>query len=326
MGGKEKLQWIIRPVFPHQMGRYAEHFGGSGAILLGQPRELGRLEVYNDYDQNLTNLFLCVRDRPLALTRELGFLPLHSEAEFKALKRLLDRGMPIPDFTGAELEAAEACLTEEQYAQAREILTGRAELWDVRRAAAFYRVIRYSFSATTNSFGVHQVRLQGFLNLMQKAAARLDGVVITNRDCCASIALNDGPDTLHYCDPPYYKAEDKYRLLFTEKDHRRLHAALAECVGHVVVSYNYCDFVRDLYQDFYILRFERQNGMAQRKGAKYEEAVITNYDPRPMLDGYYQQLDMFQPWAADQEQGELRLIHAPGTPTKLEKTRLSPTR
>ena len=105
-----------------------------------------------------------------------------------------------------------------------------------------------------------------------------------------------------------------------------IHTALAECVGHVVVSYNYCDFVRDLYQDFYILRFERQNEMSQRKGAKYEEAVITNYDPRPMLDSYYQQLDMFQPWAADQEQGELRLIHAPGTPTKLEQARLSPIR
>ena len=38
IGGKEKLIPIICPVFPPGMPRYGEHFGGSGSILLADPR------------------------------------------------------------------------------------------------------------------------------------------------------------------------------------------------------------------------------------------------------------------------------------------------
>ena len=58
VGGKERLQNIIRSIFPPRPPRFVEHFGGSGSILLGQPMCLGRMDVYNDYDSDLTNLFL----------------------------------------------------------------------------------------------------------------------------------------------------------------------------------------------------------------------------------------------------------------------------
>ena len=54
VGGKEQLQYIIRSIFPPNPPRYAEHFGGSGSILLGLPMSLSRMEVYNDYDSDLT--------------------------------------------------------------------------------------------------------------------------------------------------------------------------------------------------------------------------------------------------------------------------------
>ena len=82
VGGKERLQYIIRSIFPPRPPRFVEHFGGSGSILLGMPMCLGRMEVYNDYDSNLTNLFRCIRDRTIALLNELGFFPLHSEEDF----------------------------------------------------------------------------------------------------------------------------------------------------------------------------------------------------------------------------------------------------
>ena len=89
IGGKEKLIPIICPIFPPGMPRYGEHFGGSGSILLGRPRVKGRIEIYNDYDFDLSNLFTCVRDRLTALLLELKYLPLHSEAEFQAYRRAL---------------------------------------------------------------------------------------------------------------------------------------------------------------------------------------------------------------------------------------------
>ena len=76
MGGKGKLKEILYQVFPPDVNRFALHCGGSGAVLLGLSPKAGRLDVYNDFDSELTNLFLCVRDRLLALTEELKIFPI----------------------------------------------------------------------------------------------------------------------------------------------------------------------------------------------------------------------------------------------------------
>ena len=45
-------------------------------MLLGKPKD--KFEVYNDLDDELVNLFRCVRDRPAEFLLELGLLPLNS--------------------------------------------------------------------------------------------------------------------------------------------------------------------------------------------------------------------------------------------------------
>ena len=172
VGGKGKLKEIIYQVFPPDVNRFADHFGGSGAMLLGLPPKADRLDVYNDFDAELTNLFLCVRDRLLALTEELKIFPIQSEAEYAMLRDMLRRRQPIPDFTQDELRAARSILSPEQYQEVREILMGRTRFWNVRRAAAYFKVIRYSYSGTGNSFGVHKVNLSGALELMEVASQR----------------------------------------------------------------------------------------------------------------------------------------------------------
>lgn len=49
-------------------------------MLLGKPKD--KFEVYNDLDDELVNLFRCVRDRPAEFLLELGLLPLNSRTEF----------------------------------------------------------------------------------------------------------------------------------------------------------------------------------------------------------------------------------------------------
>ena len=56
---------------------------------MNRPIKRGCMEVYNDYNSNLTNLFFCVKERPLALITELGFLPLNSRDDFDAIYRQL---------------------------------------------------------------------------------------------------------------------------------------------------------------------------------------------------------------------------------------------
>ena len=309
VGGKEQLQYIIRSVFPPNPPRYAEHFGGSGSILLGLPMSLSRIEVYNDYDSDLTNLFLCIRDRTLELLNELGFFPLHSEEEFLLLLKFLRREMLLPDFTGSELAVAKAVLTDIQYEQVERILRGRASAWDVKRAAAFYTVDRRSFNSMRKTFALRPTNIRGFFQLITAAALRLERVVITNRDFEDSIRTHDSETTLHYCDPPYFEAEKMYAPGFPLEDHYRLHDVLRTCKGPRVISYNDCAFTRELYADFYILHFERHNSMSQTEGAVYGELLITSYDPRPMLERYVEQINLFEP-----EKGRLVLVHEPCDP------------
>lgn len=49
------------------------------------------MEVYNDYNSNLTNLFCCVKDRTLALLKELGFLPLNARDDFDVLLKFFSK-------------------------------------------------------------------------------------------------------------------------------------------------------------------------------------------------------------------------------------------
>ncbi len=316
VGGKERLQYIIRSIFPPDPPRYVEHFGGSGSILLGLPMSLSRVEVYNDYDADLTNLFLCIRDKTLALLRELGFLPLHAEEEFLLLLKFLRREMALPDFTESELAVARAVLTDIQYAEVEKILRGRAAAWDVKRAAAFYTVDRRSFNSMRKTFALRPTNLRNFFGLITAAALRLERVIITNRDFEDSIRVHDSETTLHYCDPPYFEAEKMYAPGFPLEDHYRLHDTLRECKGPRVISYNDCDFTRELYEDFYILHFERQNHMSQTEGAMYEELLITSYDPRPMLAQRTRQCNMFEQ-EGDCEKGELVLVHEPRRPIRV---------
>ena len=69
-----------------------------------------------------------------------------------------------------------------------------------------------------------------------------------------------------------------------------------------------CDYIRDLYQDFFILAFERPNTMAHEEGAKFGEVIITNFDPRPIIELNAPQLSMFH----DLPEG-LELVNIPKT-------------
>jgi DNA adenine methylase len=68
------------------------------------------MEVYNDYNSNLTNLFFCVKERPLALITELGFLPLNSRDDYDAIYRQLKCEEFDDEYLAIELERADKYL------------------------------------------------------------------------------------------------------------------------------------------------------------------------------------------------------------------------
>ena len=57
-------------------------FGGAGWVLFGKPQQPGQLEVYNDIDGDLVNLYRCVKYHCEELQRELSGLPDARECFF----------------------------------------------------------------------------------------------------------------------------------------------------------------------------------------------------------------------------------------------------
>ena len=313
MGGKLFLLPYIFQLLPRKAPRLLEVCGGSGAVTLGLGAGYAPLRVYNDVDADLANLFRCARDRLLALLRELDFLPLHARADFELTLRFLDHSYDPAEYLEEELEIAEKYFPPMDREEVQRILTGRAEMPDVQRAAAYYLSIRYSYSGTGDSFGGRSVELRRFFRLIRLASDVLQGVVVECKDCCDVVRQYARPGAVIYADPPYRESEQQYDVDFGLRDHVRLHdclsaPAMREC--HIVVSYNDHPDVRALFApEFYILGFDRPNPMARQEDAKYHELLMTNFDPSPMLNRQLSLLEL--PAMASSDRPELRILSAP---------------
>ena len=279
VGGKGKLLWIINKMAPYHYRRFIDVFGGSGTVTLNRPIRHGCMEVYNDFNGNLTNLFCCVKNRTLALLAELGFLPLNTRDDFNVLYKFLSKGEFTDDYLQEEMKLTEVYLKPPDAEAIRALLLERAPRGSIRRAADYFKLVRYSFSGSAKSFGGKPCDIRRFFHLIWECSRRLANVIVENKDFEDVIRQYDREDAWIYCDPPYFEAEC-YEVGFPKADHQRLHDTLLTCRGNVMVSYNYCPYISELYKEFYIFRTVRPNNMSQTAGSEYEEAIITNYDPR----------------------------------------------
>ena len=146
MGGKGKLLWIINKMAPERYSRFIDVFGGSGTVTMNRPTRKGCMEVYNDFNGNLTNLFCCVKNRTLALLSELGFLPLNTRDDFNVLYKFFSRGEFTDDYLQEEMNLTEVYLKPPDAEAIRALMLERAPRGDIRRAADYFKLVRYSFS------------------------------------------------------------------------------------------------------------------------------------------------------------------------------------
>ena len=110
MGGKGKLLWIIDELAPCEYRCFVDVFGGSGTVTLNRPLRKGCMEVYNDFNSNLTNLMYCVKHRTMALIKELKFLPLHSRDDFEVLLKFFRQEEFGDEYLEEELQLTEKYL------------------------------------------------------------------------------------------------------------------------------------------------------------------------------------------------------------------------
>ena len=248
IGGKKALRDEIISRFPTDYKRYIEVFGGGGWVLFHKSPG-NDFEVYNDRNPNLANLYRCVRDHPDELISELTYA-LNSRTDFDYIRKVMKTPTEIPD---------------------------------VKRAAYFYQLIRYSYASGLDSYASQPHSMWNNFPLITNACARLQKVVIENKDFEKLIDQYDRPESLFYCDPPYFETEDYYEDVgFTKDDHIRLADRLSSIEGKYLLSYNDCPEIRELYESrgARIESISRLSNIAQRyeAGKQYDELIISNYD------------------------------------------------
>lgn len=280
VGNKTALLPYINAILPERCPRFIDVFGGSGTVLLSRRTHPGDFEVYNDYDGELVNLFRCMKEKTLAFIRELGFLPLNSREEFNILKRFIRGEAFSAEELTDELVLTERFLPLPEAEEIRELISEKKEQCDVRRAVAFLKVIRYSYSSGLKSFSCQPLDIRKLFILIWELSERMANTVIENQDFGVLIRHYDREDTTFYCDPPYYETEGMYAACFQKEDHHRLFETLSKIKGRFLLSYNDCPYIREMYKDFCMMDFRRLHNMAQkyRAGEEYQELLIGNFD------------------------------------------------
>lgn len=248
-GGKGRQLNDLLPLIPD--GRtYVEPFGGGASVLLNRQRS--DIEVYNDLDGALVNLFSVVR----------------GDESFEEFKRLVS-------YTLYSRDEFERCLTFEGLADS------------VQRAVAFYTVINQSISGKRlasrgdwargrlDNLAERWVDRQAFLGRIH---GRVRGVQIECRDALDVIEEWDNDDTVFYCDPPYVletRSKRKYYAIEPgDEYHDRLVDVLLRTRGSVVLSgYNHPVYERltengwwtDLYGSRAVMEVVQAKGVKQRR-------------------------------------------------------------
>lgn len=245
IGGKKALRDKIINEFPSEVPtRYIEVFGGAGWVLFRKENTVKQLEVYNDIDSNLVNLFRVIKFHREEFLKEFDSMFLSRET-FNNFKEQLD-------------------------------ING---LTDIQRAVRYFYLIRVSFGSNKRSFGTAGRKFSSSLNRLEEIQKRLSNVIIENRDFEKLIKTYDREGALFYLDPPYHETEKYYKngTTFTQSDHIRLCNCLQNIKGKFILSYNDDSFIRGLYKDFNIIEVSRKNTLSPDNTKEFKEVIIKNY-------------------------------------------------
>lgn len=279
VGNKSAILHILYALFPLKYGRFIDVFGGSGSVLLGKP-EIHPFEVYNDYDRNLANLFHCMKERTMATIRELGFCHLNSREDFLSIRDFFENEQFHDEYLPEELRLTELLFPPPEAKELQEIRTRITKDYDVRRAAMFLKLLRYSYSSSGKSYASQPFDIRKLFGLIHELQDRMANVIVENQDFETLIKHYDRADAFFYADPPYFSTEDMYTVGFDWDDHVRLRNTLKSISGRFLLSYNDCPEIRGLYEGFPMFDFSRTHSMAQRyeAGKEFKELLIGNYD------------------------------------------------
>ena len=219
-GGKAYYaEWLIERFPDHRV--YVEPLGGAANVLLRKPRS--EVEVYNDVDDRVVNLFRVVRD----------------PEQFGRLQMLLDL---TPYARGEFADVLELPPTDDPVEKARRFF---AVCRQARGGMGMSKLTRncWAFSRRTRRDMAEPVsKYLSAIDGLEDVAARFRTVMIESRPAIELIPRYDGEDSFFYLDPPYLpetrhgKKAATYAHEMTVDDHSALLDAIVQINGKAMLS------------------------------------------------------------------------------------------
>lgn len=228
MGGDYFLLPIIYKLFaPHTC--YVEAFGGGASVLLN--KSPSKVEVYNDIDGLLVNLFKVVKEKYDEFMKRIEFILYSRQLYYEYLEKLR-----------------------------------RGEGDDVDKAVMYFYVMRASFAGKFGAgFGysitINQPKkLFNAIENLKIIHRRLKNVMIEQLDFRECIKRYDSKNTFFYLDPPHLyvasERENYYRTMFTEADYMDLLNILTGIKGKFLL--------KQTRAIFFVEDWARRNGFKVR--------------------------------------------------------------
>lgn len=218
-GGKTRAIKLLTTYIPEGKTTLLSPFFGGGSFELSC-RYRGMTVYANDLFHPLYMFWKVLKERPLELQQRVQ---------------------------------AQCPVTKKAFAELRKNILELEDELEI--AAAYYIVNRCSFSGATFCGGFSQQSADGRMNqsaIDRLTTVSLENITLSNDDCIKF--LEDHPqteNTVVYADPPYYIPTYVYGKdgdMHEGFDHVRLSTELKKR-SDWVLSYNDCEYVRELYSD-----------------------------------------------------------------------------
>lgn len=161
---------------------------------------------------------------------------------------------------------------------------------ELDRAVDFFILNRITFSGVVDAGGYSKASYerrftQSSIERLKRIAPLLSKMKFYYKDY-AFLTNQKGESVFIFYDPPYYsvtqsKLYGKKGILHLSFDHEQFAACLAKCRHKWLITYDDCEFIRDLYKDYHQKEWTLQYGMnnyKQGKAEKGRELLIANYD------------------------------------------------
>ena len=259
-GGKAYYAtWLIERFPEHRV--FVEPFGGAANVLLRKPPS--EVEVYNDIDQRIVNLFRVIRDK----------------RKFQRLQVALELTPYARDEFASLLDAP---VTKDTVEEARRFFTICRQ---ARGGIGMSKLSRFAWAASKRTRRDMAEPVSKFLSSIDglaEVANRLRTVMIESRPAIELIKQYDGKDSFFYLDPPYLpetrhgKRASTYAQEMSIDDHSSLLRALKKIKGKAMLS----GYTAPLYEDA-LKKWRREELVTKahmsNSGKKRTEVIWCNY-------------------------------------------------